>query len=80
MKTFLLNFRSEYVKFFDGNGTEVFAVYGRDSISFNNSLQEIPFAESKNITIKVFLTNSWSYVKIDYGIVKQRLNSGRDLQ
>ena len=77
-KTFLLYLRSEYVKIFDGNGTMVFAVHGWDSASFKNSLQHILFGESKNIMIQVSLTNSRSYVKIDYGILKQRLNSGKN--
>ena len=78
--TVSLYFRSEYVKIFYGNGTEAFAVYGWDSTSLNNSLQQISYDEFKNISIKVFLTNSWSYVKIDYGIVKQRLNLGRNVK
>ena len=77
-KTFLFYLRSEYVKIFDGNGTMVFAVHEWDSASFKNSLQHILFGESKNITIQVSLTNSRSYVKIDYGTLKQRLNSGRN--
>ncbi|XP_078364332.1 uncharacterized protein LOC144648698 isoform X1 [Oculina patagonica] len=65
---------SEYVKFVDGNGTEVFALHGWDSAPFNKSVQQIPFEESTNITIQVSLINSLSYVKIDYGILKHRLS------
>ena len=46
-------------------------------MTFNKSLQYIAFGESENITIQVSLVSSWSYVKIDYGITKQRLDSGK---
>ena len=66
------------MKFFNGNGTEVFAVHGWNYTSFNKIVMHIPFGESKNITIQVFLSSkTWSYVKIDYGILKQRLNLGK---
>jgi len=64
---------SEYVKMFDGNGTEVFAVYGGHSMT--NNFQHVSFGESKNITIQVSLIDSWSSVKINYGTMKQRLDS-----
>ena len=72
-------FRSEYVKIFDGNGTEVFAQHGWNSTSANksSSLQQIFFKDSRNITIQVSLTSQWSYVKISYGVLKKPLNSGR---
>ena len=69
---------SEYVKFFDGNKTEVFGIHGRDSASFNKNVQQILFGESRNITIQVSLINSRSYVKIDYGTLKQRQELGRE--
>ena len=46
-------------------------------MTFNKSLQYISFGESENITIQVSLVSSWSYVKMDYGITKQRLDSGK---
>ncbi|KAL9986065.1 hypothetical protein ACROYT_G000134 [Oculina patagonica] len=67
-------YNSEYVKIYDGNGTEVFALYGNDSASLNKTIQQIPFGESKNITIQVSLVNRRSYVKIDYGMLKHRLS------
>ena len=69
--------RSEFVKIFDGNGTEVFSLHGWVS-SNDMSLREISFGESKNITIQVSLVYSWSYVKIDYGTLNQDLNSGKE--
>ena len=77
---FPIYFRSEYVKIFDGNGTEVFAQYGWNSTSSNksSSLQEIFVEDSKNITIQVSLTSQWSYVKISYGALKKPLNLGRE--
>ena len=61
---------------FDGNGTEVFAVYGGHSMT--NNFQHVSFGESKNITIQVSLIDSWSSVKINYGTMKQRLDSGKE--
>ena len=79
MKTFLLCFRSQYVKYFDGNGTVVFAVRGwNNSMPFSSSLQQIWFGESKNIEIQARLISKRSYIKIVYGILKQGLNSGRE--
>ena len=76
-KTSLTCFLSEYLKMFDGNGTEVFASHGWDSTSSNKSLQKVTFEESKNITMQVALVMPSSYVKIDYGILKKPLALGR---
>ena len=70
---------SEYVRIFDGNKTEVLGIHGSDSASFNKGVQQISFGESRNITIQVSLTNSRSFVKIDYGTLKQRLDLGRKI-
>ncbi|XP_078366044.1 MAM and LDL-receptor class A domain-containing protein 1-like [Oculina patagonica] len=67
-------YRGENVKGFDGNGTMAFAVHEWDPVFFNKSFRYIPFGESKNITIQVSLVNSQSYVILDYGILRQRLN------
>ncbi|KAL9986057.1 hypothetical protein ACROYT_G000123 [Oculina patagonica] len=67
-------YSSEYIKGFDGNGTEVFAVHEWDPASSNNTFQYVPFGQSNNITIQVSLVNSQSYVILDYGILRQRLN------
>lgn len=69
--------RREYVKIFDGNGKEVFALSGWLS-SFKKTIHEISFGESKNITIQASLVYSWSYVKIDYGTLNQGLDLGKD--
>lgn len=61
---------------FDGNGTEVFAVYGEHSMT--NTFQHVSFGESKNITIQVSLIDSWSSVTINYGTMKERLDSGKE--
>lgn len=61
---------------FDGNGTEVFTLYGGNSMSKN--FQHISFGESKNITIQVSLIDSWSFVTLNYGIMKQRLDLGKE--
>ena len=80
---FPLYVRSEYVKIFDGNGTEVFVAQHGWNSTFSNkssSLQQIPFGNSKNITIQVYLTSQWSHVKISYGALKKPLNLGRELE
>ena len=69
--------RREYVKIFDGNGKEVFALSGWLS-SFKKTIHEISFGESKNITIQVSLVRPSSYVRIDYGMLKQPLTLGRE--
>ena len=78
METFLSYMCSEYVKFSDGNKTEVFGIHGRDYASFKKTVQQILFGESRNITIQVSLSSSRSFVKIDYGTLKQRLDLGRE--
>lgn len=70
-------FDSDYVKLYDGNGTEVFARHGWDSTSSNTTLQQVSFGESKNITLQVSLVDPSSHVKIDYGMLKQPLTLGR---
>ncbi|KAL9953497.1 hypothetical protein ACROYT_G040920 [Oculina patagonica] len=69
-----LNRYNEFVKIFDGNGTEVFSLHGWVSSSDMN-VREISFGESKNITIQVSLVYSWTYVKIDYGTLNRGLDS-----
>ncbi len=73
----LMLFDSEFVKIFDGNGTEVFSLHGWVSSSDKN-VREISFGESKNITIQVSLVYSWTYVKIDYGTLNRGLDSGKE--
>ena len=65
-----------YLKIFDGNGTEVFALYGGNPMSKN--FQYVSFGGSKNITIQVSLIDSWSFITINYGIMKQRLDLGKE--
>lgn len=74
-KTFFLS-HSEYLKIFNGNGTEVFALSGWLWTS-KKTIHEISFGESSNITIQVSLVRSWSYFKIDYGTLNQGLHSGK---
>ncbi|XP_022786238.1 uncharacterized protein LOC111326491 isoform X2 [Stylophora pistillata] len=69
---------SEYVKVFDGNGTEVLSI-DRWDLSSKKRFLEVPFESSGNMTIQASLTYSWSYIKIDYGIVNQGLDSARPL-
>ena len=77
-KTCLICFHSDYVKIFDGNGTEIFATHGWDSTSSKKSLQQVSFGESKNISIQASLIDPSSYVKIAYGMLKEPLALGRE--
>ena len=77
-KTCLICFHSDYVKVFDGNDTEIFDSHGWDNMSSNKSLQHVSFGESRNITIQVSLVDPSSYVRIDYGILKEPLVLGRE--
>ena len=65
---------SEYVKVFDGNGTEVVSI-DRRKLSLTH-FQEISFGSSENVTIQASLIYSWSYINIDYGIMNQAFDSG----
>ena len=73
---FFMFCRREYIKIFDGNGTEVFYLQGWAS-SFHKRFTNISFGEYKNITIQVFLSQMWSNVKIDFGTLNQGLDSGK---
>ena len=68
------------MKVFDGSGTEVFSLHGWNSTStsFKKSFQYIMLGASKSITIQAYFVNTRSYVKIDFGILKQRLNLGKN--
>ena len=74
----LLCFHSEHLKVFDGSGTEVFSLHGWNTTSLKKSFQYIMFGASTSITIQANFVNARSYVKIDFGILKQRLNLGKD--
>lgn len=65
---------SEYVKVFDGNGTEVVSI-DRRNLSLTH-FQEISFGSSENVTIQASLIYSLSYINIDYGIMNQAFDSG----
>ena len=69
---------SEYVKVFDGSGAQVLTGEGcRKNHTFERFL-EIPFQQSQNVTIQVLIENRQSYLKVDYGILKDGLFSGKD--
>ena len=76
-QNFPIYLHSEYVKIFDGNGTEVFTRHGWSSTSYkSSSLQQISFEDSKNFTIQASLINRWSYIIISYGTLKKPLHLG----
>ena len=69
---------SEYIKIFDGNGTEVFALHGLVSSFPERFFPNISFGEYKNVTIQVSLASRWSNVNIDFGTSNQVLDSGNE--
>ena len=69
---------SEYVKVFDGSGAQVFTWEGCRKNHTLETFLEVPFQESHNVTIQVLLENRQSYLKVDYGILKDGLFSGKD--
>ena len=44
----------------------------------SKNFQYVSFGGSKNITIQVSLIDSWSFITINYGIMKQRLDLGKE--
>ena len=71
---------SEYIKVFDGNGTEVLSLNGCTSF-FNRhqTFRKISIDGLKRITIEIFLIHSSSYLEIDYSTLKQDLDSGKKI-
>lgn len=67
---------SEYIKVLDGAGTEVLALHGCDPF-YNETFREIPVGNLTRITIQIFLAHKSSLVEIDYGTLKQALDSGK---
>ncbi|XP_068681521.1 MAM and LDL-receptor class A domain-containing protein 2-like isoform X3 [Montipora foliosa] len=66
---------SEYVKVFDGSGAQVFTWEGCRKNHTLETFLEVPFQESHNVTIQVLLENRQSYLKVDYGTLKDGLFS-----
>lgn len=70
-------FRSEYFKIVDGDGLIVFYRYGYSSSSWKTFV-EVKYGNGKNVTVEIYLTNRWSRFKLQYGIVRNGLQSGED--
>ncbi|XP_068684172.1 MAM and fibronectin type III domain-containing protein 1-like [Montipora foliosa] len=66
---------SEHVKVLDGSGALFLGWEGCRKNDTSETFLEIPFEESQNVTIQVLLENRQSYLKVDYGILKDGLFS-----
>ena len=73
---FIFFFCSEYVKIFGGNGTIQFYKTGCWASSQTDSLFEVPFGKSSNITVNILLTKLNSLVNVQFVVLKTGLHSG----
>ena len=71
----LFYFHSEYVKVIDGNGVIVLSRYGYSS-TLQKPFLEVRFGNSGQITVQIYFTYSYSRFKLQFGILKQGLQSG----
>ena len=68
---------SEYINITDGNGSLVWHKYGYHSSGLTSYL-EVGFGNADNITVQIYLRNSYSRFKLQYGIIKQGLFLGNN--
>ena len=67
---------SEYLRILNGNGSVVLNQYGYSSAAQTKFL-EVDFGNSNNITVRVYLSYYYSHFKLQYGIMKQGIQSGQ---
>ncbi|XP_020606859.1 MAM and fibronectin type III domain-containing protein 1-like [Orbicella faveolata] len=65
----------EYLKILSGNGSVVLNQYGYSSAAQKTFL-EVDFGSANNITVQVYLSYYYSHFKLQYGIMKQGIQSG----
>ena len=70
---------SGYIRVFDGSGAQIFTREGCQKNHTSNTFLEIAFQESQNVTIQASLSNSQSYARVSYGILKNGLDPGEGL-
>lgn len=66
---------SEYLRILNGNGSVILSQYGYSSAAQTTFL-EADFGKTNNITLQVYLSNYNSRFKLQYGIMKQGIQSG----
>ena len=59
----------------DGDGLIAFYRYGYSSSPWKTFL-EVSYGSETNVTVEIYFTHYWSQFKLQYGIVKQGLQSG----
>ena len=69
---------SEYIKITDGNGSLALYQYAYSS-SIWKSFLEVDFGQSGNITVEIYLRSSYSHFKLQYGIMKYGIQSGKKI-
>jgi len=73
---FTFHFLSEYLRILSGNGSVVLNQYGYSSAAQTTFL-EVDFGNANNITVQVYLSHYYSHFKLQYGILKQGIQSGQ---
>ena len=63
-------FHSDYIKVIDGNGITVLSRYGYSSVA-QKTFTEVSFGNFGNITVQIYLRDSSSTFKSQFGILKQ---------
>ena len=77
LSTLLLSQFSEYINITDGNGSLVWYKYGYYSSGLTSYL-EVGIGNADNITVQIYLRNSYSRFKLQYGIIMQGLFLGNN--
>ena len=67
---------SEFVKILDSQGVEVYSQRGCSSVTSGLTI-EIPFSGGSSITLAASLSYRYSYVRVQYTILKQALSLGK---
>ena len=64
------------MKIFDSHGVEVYSRRGCNSVTSGLTV-EIPFSGGSSITLAALLSYRYSYVRVQYTILKQALTLGK---
>ena len=65
----------EYIKIIDGSGTTVLTRYGY-SATPQTPFAKVSFGNHENITVEIYLIQSDSNARLQFGILPQGLQSG----
>lgn len=72
-----VHIHSEYLRILNGSGSVVLNQYGNVySSAARKTFLEVDFGKEDNITVQVYLSYRYSHFKLQYGIMKQGIQSG----